>query len=94
MSTGLEGPRATLNELKWRYDALEEAVIRYEHRGAPDDVATAQGDAIDELGRSFITLRKPDGEVQIPYHRIQRIERDGEVVFDRANMGGEAGRHP
>lgn len=94
MSTGLEGPRATLNEVKWRWDALDEVTIHYEHRGAPDDTAQAKGGDVVELGRSFITLRRDGEEVQIPYHRVQRIDRGGETIFDREDMGGEPGRHP
>lgn len=94
MSTGLEGPRATLNELKWRPDALDEATIVFEDRGTETGQARARGADVVDLGRSFVTLEREFGEVQVPYHRVQRIERDGEVVFDRENMGGEAGRHP
>lgn len=94
MSHGMSGPRTTLNEIKWRFDALDEVTIHYEHRGAPDDTTQAEGADVHELGRSFITLTRAGERVQIPYHRVQRIERDGEVVFDRENMGGEAGRHP
>lgn len=86
MSTGLEGPRATLNELKWRYDALEEALIYYEHRGAPDDEATADGSDVVDLGRSFITLERDLDTVKIPYHRVFKIVRDGEEVFHRADL--------
>lgn len=94
MSSGLDGPRATLNELKWRWDALDEATIVFQDRMAPDGQARASGADVVELGRSFVTLERDFGEVQLPYHRIQRIERDGEEVFDRENMGGEPGRHP
>lgn len=94
MSQGLSGPRATLNEVKWRYDALDEVTVFYEHRGAPDDRASFSGADIVELGRSFMTVRRPDDEVKIPYHRIERIDRDGEKIFDRDEMGGEPGQHP
>lgn len=94
MSTGLEGPRATLNEVKWRWDALDEVTIHYEHRGAPDDEATASGSDIVELGTSFVTLERGLDEVQLPYHRIFRIDRGGETIFDRDELGGEPGRHP
>lgn len=86
MSQGLSGPRSTLNEVKWRYQALDEVTVHYEHRGAPNDEATFSGSDIVDLGRSFVTLRRPDGDVQIPYHRIFLIERDGEVIFDREKL--------
>lgn len=82
----MHGPREVLNELKWRFDALEEAVLHYEHRGAPDDEATAYGRDILGLGRSFITLARPDGSVQLPYHRVFRIDRDGEEIWSRADL--------
>jgi uncharacterized protein (UPF0248 family) len=94
MSRGLEGPRATLNELKWRYDALAEAILVFEDREAPDGEARASGADIVDLGRSFITLEREFGEVQLPYHRVQEIRRGDEVVFDRDEMGGEPGQHP
>ncbi len=86
MSTGLEGPRATLNEVKWRYDALEDATLYYEHRGAPDDTATASGTDIVELGRSFITLHRGTDEVQIPYHRVFKIDLGDDEVFHRDDL--------
>ncbi len=86
MSTGLEGPRATLNELKWRHDALDEATIYYEHRGAPNDTATASGADIHNLGRSFITLTRRRKTVKIPYHRVFKIDRDGDEIFHRDNL--------
>jgi uncharacterized protein (UPF0248 family) len=93
MSTGLDGPRSTLNELKWRFDALDEATIFYEDR-ASEQPARVDGADVVELGRSFMTLSRPHGEIRLPYHRVQRIERAGETVFDRSNMGGEPGQHP
>lgn len=86
MSTGLQGPRATLNELKWRWQALDEARIVYKHRGAPDDEATAEGSDIVALGRSFITLERPEGTVQLPYHRVFRIDRGDEEIWNRQEL--------
>lgn len=86
MSTGLDGPRATLNELKWRFDALEEATIHYEHRGAPDDAAMASGADVVDLGRSFITLERDLETVKIPYHRVFKIDRGDEEVFHRDDL--------
>ncbi len=69
-------PRQVLNRIKWG-GGLSGVVITYIHRGGPDDLASVNGEDITELGRSFFTLR----EGQIPYHRIVRIEKEGEVVF-------------
>lgn len=86
MSTGLEGPRATLNELKWHHDALHEATLYYEHRGAPNDTATADGADIHDLGRSFITMPRGTDTVKIPYHRVFKIDRDGDEIFHRDDL--------
>jgi len=51
--------------------------VIYVHRGGPGDRASVKGEDITELGRSFFTV----GEGNIPYHRIVRIEKEGEVVF-------------
>lgn len=63
--------------MRWGADGLNNVVVTYVHRGGPDDLASVNGEAITELGRSFFTF----GEGQIPYHRIVKIEKDGEVVF-------------
>lgn len=70
-------PRQVLNKLRWGADGLNRVVVTYVHRGGPDDLANVSGEAITELGRSFFIV----GEGQIPYHRIVKIEKDGEVVF-------------
>jgi uncharacterized protein (UPF0248 family) len=70
-------PREVLNRLKWGREGLSHAVITYVHRGAPGDLAIISGEEILGLGRSFFTV----GNGQIPYHRITRIENEGEVVY-------------
>lgn len=72
-------PREVLNELKWRYDSLEDAEITYIHRGAPGDTMTIKGSAIVSLGRSFFDT----GDATIPYHRIVRIIWKGTLVFGK-----------
>ncbi|MCE5296390.1 MAG: RNA repair domain-containing protein [Euryarchaeota archaeon] len=72
-------PREVLNELKWRYDSLDEAEITYVHRGAPGDIMTIKGAAIVALGRSFFDT----GDATIPYHRIVRIIWKGTLVFGK-----------
>ncbi len=89
MSRGLSGPRAQLNELKWHHDALEKAVVHYVHRGAPGDRAAIDGEDIVDLGRSFITIQTPDGQGQIPYHRVFRIDRGQETIWERSQMHEE-----
>jgi uncharacterized protein (UPF0248 family) len=69
-------PREVLNRMKW-VGGLNGVVVTYVHRGGPDDMEYVKGEDITELGRSFFTVR----EGRIPYHRILKIEKDGEVVF-------------
>lgn len=76
-------PRDILNGLKWRYGALDEAVVYYVHRGAPDDTGVIPGDRIVDLHRSWIELPGPEGNVMIPYHRIFRIDRRETTVWRR-----------
>ena len=59
-------------------------MVTYVHRGAPGDVKSVRGDDITGLERSFFTV----GRGKIPYHRVIRIEMDGEVVYlARPNAG-------
>lgn len=70
-------PRQVLNKMRWGAGGLDDVVVTYIHRGGPDDLAYVKGEAIKELGRSFFIA----GEAQIPYHRIVKIEKGGEAVF-------------
>ena len=70
-------PREVLNEIKWRHNALDEALVTYVHRGAPGDVLTISGKDIVELGRSFFST----SEATIPYHRIVRIVFRQKLMF-------------
>ncbi|MCU0861315.1 MAG: RNA repair domain-containing protein [Methanomassiliicoccales archaeon] len=72
-------PREVLNRLKWGPEGgLERAVVTYLHRGAPNDELYIRGSDIVELERSFFCT----AESKIPYHRIRRIELDGNVLYD------------
>lgn len=76
------GPREVLNELKWHPKLkLREARITITHRGAPNDKRVIQGSEVLELGRSFMRVASREGEVEIPYHRVLRIEARGEVLW-------------
>ena len=70
-------PREVLNRLRWGRGGLSMVVVTYLHRGAPGDLTVVRGEDITELGRSFFRT----GESYIPYHRIMKIEMEGEVVF-------------
>jgi len=78
------GPREVLNRLKWSEGSLDRARITIVHRGAPGDQRVIAGSDIVLLGRSFMTVRGAEGEVEIPYHRILRVEVDGRTVWTRS----------
>jgi len=78
------GPREVLNRLKWSEGSLGRARITIIHRGAPGDQRVIAGSDIVSLGRGFMTVRGAEGKVEIPYHRVLRVEVDGRVVWDRA----------
>ena len=76
------GPREMLNKLKWGgEDELQGAKVTILHRGAPNDKRVIEGSDILELGRGFMHVASPEGEVEIPYHRILRIEARGETLW-------------
>ena len=69
------GPRETLNKLKWHSKfTLQDSKITIVHRGAPRNIRIIDGADIIELGHSFMRVASPDGNVEIPYHRIVQIE--------------------
>ena len=79
------GPREVLNELKWHPKLkLRDARITIVHRGTPDNRRTIRGSEIVELGHSFMRVASAEGEVEIPYHRILKIEARGEVFWQKS----------
>lgn len=79
----MHGPREVLNELRWRHDALGDATVYYRHRGAPGDVADVSGRDILATGSWFFERRARWGSASIPYHRVLRIERGDDVLWER-----------
>ncbi len=78
--------RETLNYLKWGEKCDFSGVeVEYIHRGVPGDTKIIRGDEIKEIGRSFMIL----AEASIPHHRVIRITRRGEVIFQRHAGDGE-----
>lgn len=78
------GSREVLNKLKWSGEAkLSDVRVMILHRGAPDDRRVIEGKDILELGRSFMRVVSPEGEVEIPYHRILRIAAGGHVIWEK-----------
>lgn len=76
------GARDELNRLKWHPRlSLLDAKVTIVHRGAPGDVRVVEGNDIKELGRAFMRVASREGEVDIPYHRILRIEARGRTLW-------------
>lgn len=76
------GAREILNQLKWggRGD-FDDARVTILHRGAPGDKRIIVGSDVLDVGRGFMRVASPDGVVEIPYHRIIRIEAGGQIKF-------------
>lgn len=78
------GPRDVLNKLKWGgEDELQSSRVTILHRGAPKDKRIIEGSDILELGRGFMRVASSEGEVEIPYHRILRIEAHGHILWEK-----------
>jgi len=81
------GPRDTLNRLRWHPEFnLGDAKVTILHRGIPGDVRVIEGKDIKELGPAFMRVVTPEGEVQIPYHRILRIEAQGRILWQKSEV--------
>jgi uncharacterized protein (UPF0248 family) len=76
-------PRDILNELKWKENLnLENAEIWYIHRGAPNNTKIISGKEIVKLEKSFMQTTT----ATIPYHRIFRINYEGNAIFARKKL--------
>jgi uncharacterized protein (UPF0248 family) len=80
-SAGFMRPRDVLNRLKWASKDLESSKVTILHRGAPSDMRIIHGKDVLELGHGFMRVVSPEGEVEIPYHRILLIEVGGRVEY-------------
>ena len=81
------GPRDTLNRLRWHPEfKLQDAKVAIVHRGLPDNIRVIEGGDIKELGPAFMRVVTPEGEVQIPYHRILRIEAQGRILWQKSEV--------
>ncbi len=75
--------RSLLNKLKWHPDEdIEEAEVTIIHRGAPRDRKTIEGNDIGDIGSEFFEIKLNENSVRIPYHRILKIEKDGEIIWE------------
>jgi len=76
-------PREVLNKLKWSEGNLHRAKIVILHRGGPNNEKVILGSDIVSIPRGRMIVRTEEGELEIPYHRILRIELDGEIIWKR-----------
>ena len=77
----------------WHDDRYDTSKVRvwYTDRGAPGDRSSVDGPDIS-LEPYYISIRTPDGEKPVPYHRILLITYDGKVTFENRKVGGLADR--
>ncbi len=68
-----------LNKLKWheKYD-FNKVIIWYINR--PDGVNCIRGEQIKKIGKKFL---ETEGKY-IPYHRIIKIEYEGEIIYKKS----------
>jgi len=76
-------PRDILNEIKWRYDSLNEVEIFYINRGSPDNMTSKLGKDIISMDGFSIEFFGIPQNTYIPYHRIRKIIYRGDIVFKR-----------
>jgi uncharacterized protein (UPF0248 family) len=58
------------------------ASFTYVHRGAPGNTLTVRAEDMTTSGHTFFSI----ADSTIPYHRIVKIEQNGEVLFDIENI--------
>jgi uncharacterized protein (UPF0248 family) len=76
-----------LNMLRWHPKCnLREAKVTVLHRGAPRNIRVIEGREITELGPGFMRVAMPEGEVEIPYHRILQIEVRKQVFWKKREV--------
>lgn len=65
-----------LNKLRWdQRERVDEYLITYRHRGAPNDIRQVRASNIRKLDNSFFTLadESDSEETIIPFHRVLEI---------------------
>jgi uncharacterized protein len=75
----------------WHDDRYDTGKVRvwFIDRGAPSDRSSVCGSDIC-LEPYYISIRTPEGEKPVPYHRILLITYDGNVTFENRKVGGQA----
>jgi uncharacterized protein (UPF0248 family) len=71
-----------------RYD-ISKVRVWYTDRGAPGDRSSVSGPDFS-LEPYYLSIRTPNGEKPVPYHRILLITYDGGITFENRKVGGLA----
>jgi len=80
-------PREVLNKIKWTGNPeLIGIRVWYLHRGAPGDIKVIEGTEILALEHSYIVINSLGKETRIPYHRVRKITRGDDVLYDRSRF--------
>jgi uncharacterized protein (UPF0248 family) len=81
--------RKLLNQMKWDNSKnISDYEITFVHRGAPDDLKTYSSARIKAIKSSyliFVEEEEEEGEVIIPFHRIQRIlnKKTNKIIWEK-----------
>jgi uncharacterized protein (UPF0248 family) len=75
--------REVLNEIRWRAGRLADVIVSYRDRTRREQVRLIRGSQIVGLERRYFVV--PGG--RLPYYKVERIELDGTVLFDRRSSG-------
>ncbi len=75
----------------WHDDRYDTGKVRvwYIDRGSPDDRSSVSGSDIS-LEPYYMSIRTPDDEKPVPYHRILLITYAGKVGFENREIQGLA----
>jgi uncharacterized protein len=75
----------------WHDDRYDTGKVRvwYTDRGAPNDRSSVSGPDFS-LEPYYISIRTPEGEKPVPYHRILLITYDNTVTFENWKVSGMA----
>jgi uncharacterized protein (UPF0248 family) len=81
----------TLLQQYWHDDSYDSGKVQvwYRDQGADNNRSAVRGPDIS-LEPYYLSIRTPDGEKPIPYHRILLITYNGEVTFENRKIRGLA----
>ncbi len=81
------GARYILNKLKWGVnEEIISARVTIAHGGVPENKLILDGCDVMKLDRGFMRVNTPEEEVEIPHHRITRIEVEGSLKYQKSGI--------